>query len=86
MSVRLASFPRRNAHPLYTSILEHVIPAGIAGIQKPWMAMPKQTASLVTGGLLSKSSVHIPVLSATAPALLYLLHPCSRGFRQSLPE
>jgi hypothetical protein len=27
-------------------LINHVIPAGIAGIQTPWMAMPKQTISL----------------------------------------
>jgi hypothetical protein len=42
--------------------------------------------SLATQDCLVKLGIHIPVLSATAPTLLYLLHPCSRGFRQSLPE
>ncbi len=31
---------------LYTRILKHVIPAGIVGIQKPWMAIAKQTVSI----------------------------------------
>jgi hypothetical protein len=39
---------------LYTNISKHVIPAGIAGIQKPWMAMSKQTTSLAKKGGLSE--------------------------------
>jgi hypothetical protein len=31
------------------------------------------------------NGIAIHGFSATAPALLYLLHPCSRGSRQSLP-
>jgi hypothetical protein len=43
---------RQGMHSLpyltYTQVLiNRVVPAGIAGIQKPWMAMPKQTTSLV---------------------------------------
>ncbi len=70
----VALVPKLQLSSLYTSILKHVIPAGIhsglscpepfgsmqirsrricAGIQKPWMAIPKQTAS-VTWGLLCK--------------------------------
>jgi len=40
-----------------------VIPAGIAGIQAPWMDLSLPSMALDP---------------ATAPALLYLLHPCSR--------
>jgi hypothetical protein len=78
---------------LHTSILKRVIPAGIAGIhdckdaegramhgavaEKPWMAIPKQTAS-ITRELLSK-------IKRSHPCALDSGNPCRNdGVLQAL--
>jgi len=58
----MISFPTRCARR-YTQVYgKNVIPAGIAGIQKPWMAILKQAVSITTEDYSIKSRVHIPVL------------------------
>ena len=56
--LRLRRFPRAMLIVIHKCLRYTVIPAGIAGIQKPWMAIPKQTANskqqISPYGLLSK--------------------------------
>jgi len=53
--------PSWSSHLLHKCLRDNVIPAGIAGIQMPWMAMPKLATRLATRNCLM-TSIHILVL------------------------
>lgn len=58
---RVLWFPRLALVFIHKCLGDTVIPAGIAGIQRPWMAMPKLAISFATRNCLVMS-IHIPVL------------------------